>query len=124
MLKRRRTETPSISIQAQFINNHEGTGNSKKVASKNIDNDMVPPTFLKIIEHISQGIFNNFERNRCYHDELEITAYQSLEKPAAKVSQSKDIKTGIIKSTVRIRRIVVDHATVLSIGNFLIVHQF
>lgn len=74
MLKGRRTKTPSVSIQAQFVNNHEGTGNSKKVASKNVDDDMIPPAFLKIIEHIPQRIFNNFERNRGYHDELEITA--------------------------------------------------
>lgn len=65
-----RAKTPSVSIQPEFIDDHEGTGNTQQITAKDIDNDVVPPAFLEIVEHIPQGVLNQLEGNRGKEDEF------------------------------------------------------
>lgn len=96
VLKRSRAKTPTISIKTELINDNEPTDDAKQVAAKDVNDNVIPPALLEVIQHISQRKFNHLKRYRCEHDQLQVTTDQGLEKPAQKMSQGEEIETSVV----------------------------
>ena len=70
VLQRRISQTPTITIHPKLINHEEGTDNPKQIAPKEVDQHMIPPTLLEIVEDVPEGIFNDLKGGRSEEDEL------------------------------------------------------
>jgi hypothetical protein len=70
VLQGRIPQTPTITIQTQFVNHEEGTDNPEQIASEEVDQHVVPPALLEIIKHIPEGVLDDFEGGRSEEDEL------------------------------------------------------
>lgn len=78
----RGSQAPPIPVKSESIDDPEAADDSEQVASKNVDNDMIPPAFFEVIEHIPQTVLYQLEGHRRKENELEVTTYQSFEEPA------------------------------------------
>ena len=77
---------------------------------------MVPPALFEVVENISQRIFDHLKGDGGEHEQLNIPADESFEEPSQKVSNSKEVKEGMVETTP------VDR-TVLTIRNFIVVDE-
>lgn len=85
-------ETPSVPFQLKFVNDIEAEHNTQQVASKYINDDMVPPTFLEIVKHISKTVLDELESNRFEDDDLGVTYNESFDEPSSRVCEGEEIK--------------------------------
>ena len=116
MLQRCSSQTPSISLKLKFINNINSEDNSHQIASQNIDNKMIPPTFFEIIQSIPQRIFYHLERHRHEHQQFDIPAYQRFSKPTQKMRNCEPIHS--------IVECLFGYAATLTIGDLFVIHKF
>lgn len=52
-MKRCISKAPSVSLEFKLVNNIESQYDPEEIATKNIHNDMIPPTLFKIIQNVS-----------------------------------------------------------------------
>ena len=116
MLQRCSSQTPSISLKLKFINNINSEDNSHQIASQNIDNKMIPPTFFEIIQSIPQRIFYHLKWYRHEHQQFNIPTYKCFSKPTQKMSNCKPIHSII--------DCVFGDVATLTIRDLFIIHKF
>lgn len=52
MLEGSGPEAPPIAIEAKLINDDKGAGDSQHVAAEDVNDHVVPPAFLEIVENV------------------------------------------------------------------------
>ena len=56
-------QTPTVSLKFKVVYHVKAQNYPEKIASKNINNNVIPPAFFEVVENISEGKFENFKNN-------------------------------------------------------------
>ena len=124
VVKRSISQTPLIPFKFKFVNSVKSENNSQKIATKNVNNNMIPPTFFKIVQNISQTVLNDFKGDRCKNNHFQISDHQGFAEPASCVGKSKDIEKSIFEILKGILFFASINSAICSIRFFFIVEIF
>jgi hypothetical protein len=122
VLKRRRAQTPAIPVKSELVDDEEGAGDAEQVAAEDIDDDMVPPALLEVVEHVPEGVLDELEGDRGEHDQLEVPADQRLEEPAQEVREGEQVEAGVVETGVGVGQLGLHQPAVLRVGHLFVVN--